>query len=103
MLVSYSTLAQLFAARLPRRTNELSLVPPQFRSSALEAWEIERWESSSFLSLLSYVAAGSMEYDADVYDSGGEYDFESDDEGESNDEDESDDHHIFFHSANVYT
>ena len=37
-----------------RRTNELSLVPPQFRGSALEAWEIERWESSSFLSLLSY-------------------------------------------------
>ena len=50
-----------------------------------------------------HVAADSMEYDADVYDSGGEYDFESDDEGESNDEDESDDHHIFFHSANVYT
>ena len=49
-----------------------------------------------------HVAAGSMEYDADVYDSGGEYDFESDEEGESNDEDELDDHHIFFHSANVH-
>jgi len=50
-----------------------------------------------------HVAAGSMEYDADVYDSGGEYDFdESGDEDESDDEDELDDHHVFFHSANVY-
>ena len=41
-------------------------------------------------SVLAYIAAGSMEYDADVYDSEAEYG-RWEDEDESNDEDESDD------------
>ena len=161
MLVSYTTLARRCRAFAFAHTTGQTVVSgtAPVRGSALEAREIERWETQLiFFCLLSqlstnvnwrrgvhisvshfpiepehdpmqivvscatppvppslleaaanpltgaeHVAAGSMEYDADVYDSGGEYDFESDDEGESNDEDESDDHHIFFHSANVYT
>ncbi len=75
----------------------VSCATPPVPPSLLEA-------AANPLTGAEHVAAGSMEYDADVYDSGGEYDFESDDEGESNDEDESDDHgSSFFHRANVYT
>ncbi len=74
----------------------VSCATPPVPPSLLEA-------AANPLTLTEHVAAGSMEYDADVYDSGGEYDFdESGDEDESDDEDELDDHHIYFHSANVY-
>ena len=74
----------------------VSCATPPVPPSLLEA-------AANPLTGAEHVAAGSMEYDADVYDSGGEYDFdESGDEDESDDEDELDDHHIYFHSANVY-
>ena len=69
----------------------VSCATPPVPPSLLEA-------AANPLTGAEHVAAGSMEYDADVYDSGGEYDFESDDEGESDDHGSS-----FFHRANVYT
>ena len=57
----------------------VSCATPPVPPSLLEA-------AANPLTGAEHVAAGSMEYDADVYDSGGEYDFD-----ESGDEDESDD------------
>ena len=65
----------------------VSCATPPVPPSLLEA-------AANPLTGAEHVAAGSMEYDADVYDSEAEYG-RWEDEDESNDEDESDDDHGF--------